>query len=73
MQIVAQIYSDDGPALRSEVLGEAGVPQIRDRARRLLSRHPRASRVEVRYDGALMFTFLAPGLAHDAGERAQDD
>jgi len=60
MQITAHVYDEDADQpSHVDVLRHADLRKIRAAARRLLgARHAR--RVEVRFDGALMLTFLAP-------------
>jgi hypothetical protein len=72
MQITAHVYADDDANLPAhvDVLPDANLAEIRTRARRLLRRYRQASRVEVRFEGALMLTFLAK--ARDAsGDQAR--
>jgi hypothetical protein len=61
MQITAHVYSDGAevPA-HVGVLPPSDLPRAIADARGLLRRYRRASRVELRVDGGLMFTFLAP-------------
>lgn len=59
MQITAHVYSDDAdrPA-QVDVLPQTDLPRTLSEARRLLLRRRRTRRVELRFDGGLMFTFL---------------
>jgi len=68
MQITAHVYSGETEATAQvDVLPHADLPGALSDARRLLRKHRRARRVELRIDGALMFTFLAERAAPEEG------
>ena len=70
MQITAHVYDEDAEQpLQIDVLRQANLAEIRAAARRLLGAH---RRVEVRFDGALMLTFLAPPGEAESGEAAAE-
>ena len=73
MQITAHLYDEDAEQpSQVDVLRQANLAEIRAAARRLLGAHRRARRVEVRFDGALMLTFLAPPNEAEAAEASPE-
>jgi hypothetical protein len=73
MQITAHVYDEDADRpSHVDVLRNADLAKIRLEARRLLGAPRRARRVEVRFDGALMLTFLAPPGEAESGEAAAE-